>query len=207
MSLPVVNAFRVESPPDDNCPVCRESLQNGEEVFDHEGDHANRHKLHKKCMEQMLIASNGLCGFCKHPINESSLYSLKERRAISRSAFKNNALRGMIQALVLGGSIYPFLPMLTKCAAKKLLLDALMPVGTLSFISCLFAWRFGQSLNLINRDINEHAVIMGMIVGTLSGLLPRSIFINPSFAFVLGTIATVGALTSGTIAYTRRWET
>lgn len=197
MTLPV-NAYRVIDPPQDNCGVCLQSLQNGEEAFDHEGVFVNRHMMHKKCMQEMFSITKGLCSHCKVPINEYSLYSLTERVTIRRIAFKNNALLGMAKALVLGSAIHAFLP---QYVAKLLVL------GLVSSIGCsLFAYGWMLSLNIHFREVNDHAVMMGMMVGALSGLIPRSVFINPSLPLVLSTIAMVGALTSGSIAYQRRWE-
>lgn len=205
-----VNAVRVINPPADDCYVCQDSLEDGQEVFDHEGVFGNRHLVHKKCMLGMLQKNQGKCGVCRVSINENSLYSLKEMKAITREIFYTNTLSGIVHSLILGGALHLLFPHIINHVSQIDRPNTLWLGAGVTGVVHLFAF-VGMQLGLekyhLERHTNGDANIKGAIVGALSGYIPYVLSTNASLPLIFGTIATVGALTAGAAAIAeRKWE-
>lgn len=195
MTLPVADAYQVIDPPYDRCWYCLDSLQN-DETWGHEAVFPVWHLAHKKCMQETFEATNGRCGICRCLINQSSLFSAKDLKVRGYKKFYQNALVGMVQAVVLGGSLQIFSPLFKSPSVVKLISSfALEGILTGALYTCSYAGM--EYLNILGRYVDPIAVFEGAVVGTLFSDSPFLFFEEPSLTMILGTIAVIGALTSG----------
>jgi len=201
MSLQAVNAYQIVDPPSDQCWYCFDSLQNGE-VWGHEAFFPIWHMAHKKCMQETFETTKGCCGICKSSINQASLFSPKDLKARAIKKFYQNALVGMVQALVLGGSLQIFSPFF-KTHSLAQLISSFALEGIVTGVLYTSSYAGMEYLNLLGRYVDPSAVFQGSVVGLLCCDTPYLFFAEPSMTMILGTIAMVGALTAGTLAYYR----
>lgn len=84
---------------EDKCPICLESLKDGESVAHENGGH--KHPIHRDCLISSMKVSN-LCPSCRVPMNADSLFSWQDRVIIELNQIKLDAKNGALVGLIMG---------------------------------------------------------------------------------------------------------
>jgi hypothetical protein len=206
-----LNIRSVQNPPDADCCICWDRLQNGTAVVDHEKG-GDRHPMHRACLVPWL-QEHPVCPYCRSTLNPRSMLSRTRRIWDCSRNVLTGAVAGAASAWVSSWTLQRYDVRMSYLAAKTAVAGvamlaqaipdpfarggAMLVDNALNEIGNLFT--MGINMTIIKRVIqttakhwgDSSAMQLALLAADLIGALPIS---------HLPTVSLIGGLVSGALA-------